>query len=160
MDFENISTLPEYGYCSPVSLADLIDADCQQVPDRGGVYVVVREPSTPPQFLIESPAGHFDDRNPTVAETELLRNWVDQVVILYVGETDNLRRRFKQFIRFGHGQPVGHWGGRYLWQLEDSANLCLSWKLTPDENPVDLKRRLLKTFRVRYSKLPFANLKN
>jgi hypothetical protein len=30
----------------------------------------------------------------------------------------------------GRGELAGHWGGRYIWQLSDSADLIAAWKVT------------------------------
>jgi hypothetical protein len=59
---------------------------------------------------------------------------------LYVGRARSLRRRITALARFGSGQPVGHWGGRYLWQLADHEDLAIAWR-TSDE-PVALEASL------------------
>jgi len=28
-------------------------------------------------------------------------------------------------MKFGQGSPTGHWGGRYIWQLEDYKKLII-----------------------------------
>src|SRR6476620_1240573 len=44
-----------------------------------------------------------------------------------------LRKRIQEFADFGRGAPVGHWGGRLLWQLADSQALLIAWKVLPPE---------------------------
>ena len=36
-------------------------------------------------------------------------------------------------MKFGSGKKVGHKGGRFIWQLKDSANLVVCWKRTEEE---------------------------
>jgi hypothetical protein len=160
MDFENIDRLGEYGFCEPVRIGFLDQTACDQVPSVSGVYCVIRDKKTPPQFLDQNPAGHFKGNNPTTLVSKLQAKWVDKTFLMYVGESENLKRRVLQCIQFGQGQPIGHWGGRYMWQLSDSSDYLFSWKRILDDNPADVKRRLIHTFRTRYGKRPFANLKD
>jgi excinuclease UvrABC nuclease subunit len=30
--------------------------------------------------------------------------------VVYIGKADNLRRRLREFARFGVSAPIGHWG--------------------------------------------------
>ena len=61
-------------------------------------------------------------------------------------------------MKFGRGEPVGKWGGRYIWQLGDSHNLLVCWKLTPNAIPRNMEKELLREFEAVYGKLPFANI--
>lgn len=65
--------------------------------------------------------------------------------------------RFKQYADFGAGKPVGHWGGRLIWQIADHADLLVAWKETPDDIPEIVERNLIEQFRSIYGKPPFAN---
>ena len=58
----------------------------------------------------------------------------------------------------GQGKPVGHWGGRYIWQLSDSDELLVAWKVTNDA-PELVENEMLAAFVDRYDQLPFANLR-
>lgn len=106
----------------------IYDLDLAQVPREPGVYVVLR-PGDEGEVAFRNPgsAGRFRDREPNV-EIELLEaGWVDGVDVLYVGKTNDLRQRIGLLRRFGKGEPVAHWGGRYLWQLEDAAALRVAY---------------------------------
>ncbi|WP_170382444.1 GIY-YIG domain-containing protein [Ruegeria atlantica] len=128
--------------------------DC---PTSGGVYVVHYFCEGLPDFLPESSAGWFKGKNPSVPAETLTANWVDEVSIIYIGKANNLRRRLQQYARFGAGKPVGHWGGRLIWQLPDAHNMLVAWRETPDEVPRTVEKRMIGEFRKSYGKPPFAN---
>ena len=85
-------------------------------------------------------------------------------VYIVVRESDdapkatNLRKRLSQLLRFGAGSAIGHWGGRYLWQLADSADLLIAWKPTPEADPRSEEKQMLDEFVSLHGRLPFANL--
>lgn len=126
-------------------------------PEVGGVYVVARDDASAPTFMTKSCGGWFKDRDPTVSLDELQANWVEGAEIVYIGKANNIRRRLKEFAKFGAGQKIGHWGGRLIWQLEESSRLLIAWKPTPDIDPLVYEAQLLAKFRAEYGKPPFAN---
>jgi hypothetical protein len=58
---------------------------------------------------------------------------------------------------FGAGKPIGHWGGRLIWQLPNIDALLVAWKETPGRVPVEVEAELIEQFRLTYGKPPFAN---
>jgi hypothetical protein len=87
----------------------------------------------------------------------LAANWVKGAEIVYIGKGDQLRRRLIQFADFGDGKPVGHWGGRLIWQLPASSKLRVAWLETPGRDPRQVETELIERFRAIYDKPPFAN---
>lgn len=155
--------LQKVGFTGFVPFADLPAAG---VPDAAGVYVVLREASGAPEFLASSPAGKFKGRDPSVTPERLRDNWVDSVGVVYIGKASaatprrGLRRRLEEYRRHGTGQRVGHWGGRFVWQLADSAELLVAWR--PSVAGVDAaaeESALLSAFVQSCGVLPFANLR-
>lgn len=73
------------------------------------------------------------------------------------GKADQLKRRLTQFADFGAGKPVGHWGGRLIWQLPNVDALRVAWKETPGQVPVKVESELIAAFRQVHGKPPFAN---
>lgn len=135
-------------------------ARIDEVPAAGGVYVVLRETSHPPEFLDANPAGRFKDQDPTVSLEALIANWVTGAAVLYIGKAKpkRLRRRLRGFAEFGAGHRIGHWSGRLIWQLADSRKLHVAWKETPEEvDPQLVETELISRFRSAYGKPPFAN---
>lgn len=135
------------------------------VPAAPGVYAVLRLSDAPPTFVETSPAGRFKGKDPSVSVDVLAAKWVDGSQVLYIGKATRasagprgLRRRLDEYRRFGAGQPVGHWGGRYIWQLADSADLVVAWNAT-HEDAATVESRMLRDFVDRYGVLPFANLR-
>jgi hypothetical protein len=68
----------------------------------------------------------------------------------------SLKLRIRALVDFGSGRPVGHRGGRYLWQLDGSSSFRVAWKPAPDARVLEI--RLLTEFESEYGRLPFANI--
>lgn len=117
------------------------------VPRRFGVYVVLRPSEEPVQFLISNPGGRFKGRDPSATEGALSAKWVEGTPVIYIGkaETQTLRKRLDQYRRFGAGEPIGHWGGRYIWQLADADQLLVAWHVTAG-NAGDRESELIDAF--------------
>ncbi|RZT07666.1 hypothetical protein EV589_5896 [Mycobacterium sp. BK558] len=137
------------------------------VPTDPGVYVVVRPTDEPPTFLHTSPAGHFKGKDPTVPVAELEALWVPGTRIVYIGKANagrsgrrGLRKRLDEFRRSGAGEPVGHSGGRRIWQLADHADLVVGWRVTDDAAAAATETGLIAQFRAHHGLRPFANMRN
>ena len=156
--------LKEIGFTGFISVQDLFESNLAVVPREPGVYAFLREDESSPQFLEISSGGHFKDKNPTVDLETLEDNWVPGTAIVYIGKAGQqgrpptLKTRLRQYLDFGRGKPVGHWGGRYIWQLKNSGELIVCWKVIEDQDPEIVERELITAFRKTHDRLPFANL--
>lgn len=149
------------GFSDPIAVGDLQASHCHQVPREPGVYLILRLVATPPQFLACSGAGHFKDKDPTVSLTVLEENWVPGASIVYIGKAGGRRglyQRLKQYIDFGAGEPVGHRGGRYIWQLSDHKELLVCWRPVLDRPARAVEREFIARFTGVHGNRPFANL--
>src|ERR1051326_6664795 len=137
-EFFSRAGLDAVGFLGFTPFGNFRAADVPTVP---GVYAVLRPTDRTVEFLSESPAGRFKGKDPT-AKVELLQSkWIDDAAVIYVGKAQNLRRRLAQYWQHGSGKPVGHWGGRYIWQLRNSLELIVAWK--PHDDPKAEETKLI-----------------
>lgn len=166
IDFKTIDNLRRNGFLGFRSVETLWQ-DPSLIPDIRGVYMVVRTGGSIPKFLTTGSGGHHKGEDPNVSIEKLRTKWVEDTCVLYIGKAGDegrgatLRSRLRQYLRFGHGKPEGHKGGRYIWQIEDADNLLFCWRPLPSGNPSETETTLIEEFKRRYDgRLPFANLKS
>lgn len=162
MNFKNIEQIKEAGFTGFKTVREL-SADSSEIPQERGIYLVLN-PNQSNEFLSVGCGGHFKGRDPNVSISKLAENWVENTVVVYIGKAGKtgtaatLQSRLQQYLNFGKGQNVGHWGGRFIWQLKNSSDLVVCWKTLPTEDPREVEKNLIKEFISEYSKRPFANL--
>jgi hypothetical protein len=155
MDFSHLF-LETTGFIRWVPLLEIYTAAC---PSSGGVYVITYNTNEQIPFTGKSCGGWFKGKDPTVSLDRLSAKWVEGAEVVYIGQSGNLKRRLRQFADFGSGKPRRHWGGRFIWQLENINALRVAWKETQGQEPRIVEKELISTFKGTYGKLPFANLK-
>lgn len=157
----SVSGLRCLGFEGYRTVASLRDEGLRDIPEKKGVYLVIRTNNTHPRFLKVGTGGCFNGKDPNVCLSRLEREWVEDALVLYVGQTGTLRERIRELIRFGEGNPVRHHGGRLIWQLDDSDALMVCWKTVQNEDPRNVKKELIQDFKKYHEgRRPFANLKN
>jgi hypothetical protein len=164
IDFNSIESIKNAGCLGFRKISDLW-LDNSLIPSRKGVYFVLYTPQKEPGFLTVGTGGHFKGRNPNVLVSMLKNNWVEDTLVIYIGQAGGgassatLRSRIRQYLRFGQGNDVGHYGGRLIWQISDSTDLLFCWKPLTNQNPREIEKELIREFVLKYGKMPFANLR-
>lgn len=160
MDFTRHG-LAHSGFEGFVTVADLWASSCADVARIPGIYVVLREDADPPTFLTTSRGGHFKSKDPTVPVRRLTSKWVAGATVLYIGMTTRpLKARLDEYMRYGKGEPVGHQGGRFIWQLADASKLQVCWRRTEAHEAENTESLLMIQFMAaHHEQLPFANIR-
>ena len=159
MNFNDIDELADNGFQGFISVQELWN-DNTIIPHTQGVYLVLNKNDNT-EFLEEGVGGFFQDNNPNVSIDILTDEFVSNSLVVYIGQSTNLRRRINQYLRFGLGIDAPHWGGRLIWQIEHHQELIVCWKELPDnEVPTETESQLILEFRNQFNnQRPFANLR-
>ena len=163
MNFNNIESIKDEGFSGFKPVKDLwINKSC--IPKEMGVYFVINPYCLNTRFINPGVGGFFKGKDPNVTEKILLENHVEGALVVYIGKAGSptgsatLNSRLGQYLRFGQTKNVGHWGGRYIWQLKNHAELIFCWKPTPNDDPRAVELYYINLFKAQFGKLPFANL--
>lgn len=163
----DLESIRQEGFEGFLTIRHLWGSGLREVPQKMGVYLVLRVSQQPHEFLERSRGGHFKGQDPTVAVQVLHNNWIDGSLVLNIGKAGGpgssatLRSRLKQYLDFGSGKPVGHRGGRLIWQLKDSADLVIAWKAIDSGIPREVEREYIRVFKeANGGRRPFANLQD
>jgi hypothetical protein len=128
--------------------------------EAAGVYVVLRDRASHPDWRVPSPVGVTWQGDPTVLLEALQANWVAGASVVYIGKAKQrqLRSRLRAYLRFGEGRGGRHWGGRLVWQLDAPWELKVAWRIEAHRDALDVEGDLLWAFRMAHGgRPPFAN---
>lgn len=166
MRFDTIENIRAAGFTGFVTVANLQATNCAEVPREQGVYMLLYPSTDTPAFLEINPTRAVISRagvrrEPTVPISILEGQWIIASPVIYIGKAGTtLQKRLSKYMKHGMGKTEKHWGGRYIWQLRDSANLLVCWKPTLDEEPAQVETALIQSFKAQYGQRPFANLRD
>jgi restriction endonuclease S subunit len=150
------------GFSEAIIIDKLRETRCAQVPEKSGIYLIIRSSVSEPHFLRKSTGGWFKGLDPSYPIKVVHENWVDGAHVMYVGMTaadGGLRSRLCQFFDFGSGKRVGHRGGRLLWHLEDSGELLVRWRTCAANKADSAETAAITSFKsVHDDRRPFANM--
>jgi hypothetical protein len=161
--FKNIQEIMDSGFVGFKTVFELW-SDISVIPNEKGIYLIINPECSMKTFLSQGVGGYFKGKEPNVSLQQLDEKWINDCHILYIGKaggnasTATLRKRLKQYMDFGKGKPVGHYGGRFIWQIANHKNLIVAWKTTPASDPREEEKKLIQEFAKYYGKIPFANL--
>ena len=120
--YKNLSSVKKAGFTGFKTVEQLWN-DYSGIPSERGIYVILNPDCSQQKFLERGVGGFFKGKDPNVSLNELTTKWIDGCHLLYIGQAGGnnssatLRKRLKQYLDFGQGKPVGHFGGRLIWQL-------------------------------------------
>jgi len=123
MDFNNRTELEKNGFKGFITVSELW-LDKSPIPKIKGVYLIIDTSFKKIDFLSTGVGGFFKGKNPNVPISELKSNLVKNSQVVYIGKAGTpkgkatLYSRLGQYLRFGQTKNVGHWGGRYIWQIK------------------------------------------
>ena len=164
MNFIDIIEIKKNNFCGFKTVKELWESR-NDIPKEMGVYLVIDPNFKKTEFINPGVGGFFKGKDPNVPISELKLNYVPNSQVVYIGKAGGsnskatLYSRIGQFLNFGKTKNVGHWGGRYIWQIKKYENLIFCWKETPNIEPVKIERDLINLFINQFGKMPFANLK-
>lgn len=154
-----IAEIKDAGFIGFKTIRELTD-DSSSLPHCGGVYLFLFPEISKVSFLTIGTGGFFKGKDPNVHVRILEESWVPNSRVVYIGKATSLRKRLHQYFCFGQGKNIGHYGGRYIWQLKNSDSLIVCWKPLTGEDPRLVESNLIQEFVFRFGKRPFANLCN
>ena len=166
VDFHSVKGIRNAGFVGFSTVRDLQAHRCNGVHREPGVYLVLREDTRPRCFSPISCGGRFKGKDPTVSVARLEARWIEHTIVLYIGKAgggrsrSTLLERLWCYMRFGAGEPVGHWGGRFIWQLADCHDLIVCWRPGVDDDAQEIESQLIRDFSATYRRRPFANLRD
>ena len=163
MRFRSTHWIKDQGVDGFKTIEELRLSRLMAVPRSPGIYLILKNDSSAPQFLTKSTAGWSKGRDPTISPVELSKHWIFKSPILYIGKAGSsgnrsiLRSRLKAYLNHGVGKSVAHWGGRAIWQIQNAEQLIVAWKIVTFMEPRDFEKRWLEEFKREFGSRPFAN---
>jgi len=136
-----------------------------RLPKQKGVYAITRENEESPHFISVGTGGFYKNIDPNVPIEKLLEKWAcSSHKIMYIGRanyddgnikskdcTVTIQKRVREYMHFGNAKQSPHRGGKYIWQMADSGELDVWYKVC--NFPQTLEGELIEKYH------PFANLK-
>ena len=140
----------------PTTLQSLYCCECENIPEKAGVYWVLRPAGMPIRFTEQ-----IYNRSAPLYSAELLSNkylHCQNQEVLYIGKADGkkgLRQRLKQYMNYGWNNATNHKGGRAIWQIEDAGLLLLAYEECEDARARE--KQLLSDYKAENGCYPLAN---
>lgn len=164
MNFNDLTEIERNGFKGFKTVSELW-IDRSPIPKTKGVYLIIDPNFIKTEFLPIGVGGFFKGKDPNVPISELKLNLIANSQVVYIGKAGSLtgqatlNSRLGQYLKFGQSKNIGHWGGRYIWQLKKYSDLIFCWKLTPNEDPREIEKSLLSQYIKNFGDRPFANLR-
>lgn len=131
------------------------------IPNKKGLYIVRKPKEINIVFSSNTTAiKEFNGRSMLYSADMLLAKFErSDKEILYIGKaggnSNRLRQRISQFVKYGYCLVKNHRGGRAIWQIANNKTLLLGFMECND--PEKNEKELLKKYLLKYGVLPLAN---
>jgi len=126
-----------------------------------GVYLIYQSVNTNPLFYLNKSNLNLVKQE----SVEFLENkWTkinskNRTDIVYIGKGVNLKSRIRSLMRFGHGKTNKHFGGEWLWQIQNLKELRILISSCPIGQEKGYEKCLLNKFKNDHSDWPLCNRK-
>lgn len=126
--------------------------------DKSGIYKVIIPKGFGELLLDETTFEKYG------IDTEKINKTFSQIdkkePILYIGRAKVLKRRIKQYVKYGYNGKGNHRGGRYIFALKNWGNLLI--EIICDDNYIMREADEIENFKNKHKGCikPFANLKS
>ena len=169
MKFNSIKQLKDEGFVGFRTTTDIYECS-NYIPDERGIYMMIYPYDEDPRFTLKGTGGYHKKKDPNVDSTYLRSRWVNQSIVLYIGQAGGirngkwsnatLRERISAYVKFGNGHNAGHYGGRLVWQILNNSKIIICWKELPNKiaDPRQIEKKMISAFETIYGKRPFANI--
>ena len=98
MLFDSIDEMKKDGFQGFETIGDLMENGCENVPDKKGVLFVIHQ-GAKPIFLAKNDGESVIGRPFKYSPDDLEKNWIDKTNVVYIGESKQLQRRLKNYMR-------------------------------------------------------------
>ena len=144
-----------------ISFEELHCIGFEDIPNEKGLYVVRRPQNMNVEFNPNTTAIFNFKGKSMLYDIDYLTNKYNasDKRILYIGkaggQSNKLKQRVEQLVKYGYGLVENHRGGRAIWQINNNKFLQLSF--IKNDFPEIYERKLLKAYLDTYGVLPLAN---
>lgn len=132
----------------------------KNIPTCSGIYKIYMPHDFIMKFRADSDAPYMKNQLRGVDELEKKWNKICKSPgyednLLYIGSSNNLRRRIREFVNTGYGEVINHYGGSVIFQLENNKQLQIS--VFECENYQEKEKQEINTYKTLRKELPLAN---
>lgn len=130
-----------------------------KIPSKAGIYYVLKPKnkrlSVSKNYIYRKGIKLTKKNRPSKIDDK--REKMLKYEILYVGSSNDLKRRIRQFYCFLYCGSNSHCGGKAIGQIKQLDSLIFDYKKT--ETYINMEKLCLKKYKNKYGRVPFGNVK-
>lgn len=129
--------LEYYAFKGFIPIRDLRGDKIKEVPTNPGLYVVLREDDTEPNFLDKNVADFYTKKSYTFDIELLKERWVKGQHLIYISAAKSLRQKIRWYLKYKKGfEHETKIAGRIIWQIEGHNDFVIAWQ-EEDDRKID-----------------------